>query len=95
MRTKKHKSQIAFFLTLGLVLLILSIDAAARDWYVRPAGGTYGAEDGTSYNDAWDELWRRILGDVLGPSQHHRERIGGEEDTVEQNPQPPVPDGDI
>jgi len=24
------------------------------NWYVRPAGGTYGNEDGTSYADAWD-----------------------------------------
>ena len=24
------------------------------NWYVRPSGGTYGAEDGTSYADAWD-----------------------------------------
>jgi hypothetical protein len=25
-------------------------------WYVRPKGGTYGAENGTSYDDAWDGL---------------------------------------
>ncbi len=50
--------------------------------------------DGTR-NDAWDELWRRILGDVLGPSRHHEERTEREEDTVDQNPQPPPPDGDI
>jgi len=24
------------------------------DWYVRPSGGSYGAEDGTSYATAWD-----------------------------------------
>jgi len=24
------------------------------DWYVRPAGGSYGNEDGTSYEDAWN-----------------------------------------
>ena len=24
------------------------------DWYVRPSGGTYGDEDGTSYANAWD-----------------------------------------
>jgi len=23
------------------------------NWYVRPAGGSYGNEDGTSYADAW------------------------------------------
>ena len=23
-------------------------------WYVRPSGGTYGNEDGTSYDNAWD-----------------------------------------
>lgn len=25
-----------------------------KTWYVRPSGGTYGAEDGTSYDTAWD-----------------------------------------
>ena len=28
----------------------------SADWYVRPAGGSYGNEDGTSYANAWDGL---------------------------------------
>lgn len=35
-----------------------------RAWYVRPSGGDYGNEDGTSYEDAWDGLesidWTKI-----------------------------------
>jgi len=33
----------------GLILKPIS-----KTWYVRPAGGSYGSEDGTSYADAWD-----------------------------------------
>lgn len=50
--------------------------------------------DGTR-NDAWDELWRRILADVLDPSRHQGERTEGEEDTGDQNPQPLGPDSDV
>lgn len=28
----------------------------ASSWYVRPVGGNYGSEDGTSYDNAWDGL---------------------------------------
>ena len=42
------------FLLLGLFLLIPGV--LARDWYVRPAGGSYGSENGTSYANAWDGL---------------------------------------
>jgi len=35
---------------------------APTDWYVRPAGGTYGAENGTSYADAWDGLVNVVWG---------------------------------
>lgn len=68
----------------------------ARGHRNRPASFTAEVTwlDGTR-NDAWDELWRRILGDVLGPSRDPGERVEGEDDTVEQNPQPPVPEGDI
>ena len=31
-------------------------------WYVRPAGGSYGAEDGTSYAAAWDGLLNVVWG---------------------------------
>jgi hypothetical protein len=34
----------------------------AKDWYVRPAGGTYGSENGTSYENAWDGLNNVVWG---------------------------------
>ena len=36
------------------LLLIASVGWGAADWYVRPSGGSYGDEDGTSYTNAWD-----------------------------------------
>ena len=62
MRTRKHKPHIALILTLNLVWLILSADAAASDWFVRPAGGNYGSEDGSSYQNAWDGLTNVLWG---------------------------------
>jgi len=56
MRTRKRKPHIALILTVSLAWLILSANAAASDWFVRPAGGNYGSEDGSSYQDAWDGL---------------------------------------
>lgn len=35
-------------------LLLLSFEAGAATWYVRPASAEYGAEDGTSYATAFD-----------------------------------------
>ena len=64
MITRKHKPHIAHLLTVSLVWLILSANAAASDWFVRPAGGSYGSEDGSSYQNAWDGL-RNV---VWGPS---------------------------
>ncbi|MBA7649543.1 hypothetical protein ES703_57340 [subsurface metagenome] len=63
MRTRKHKPHIAFILTLSLVWLILSADAAVSDWFVRPSGGNYGSEDGSSYQDAWDGLSNVVWGE--------------------------------
>jgi hypothetical protein len=50
------------------------------DWYVRPTGGIYGNEDGTSYDNAWDGLLNVVwsaggiqAGDTLyicGPHVH-------------------------
>ena len=41
-----------------LLIVILSIlfagNVFATTWYVRPSGGSYGNEDGTTYADAWD-----------------------------------------
>jgi parallel beta-helix repeat protein len=39
-----------------LALFLLASVLAAADWYVRPAGGNYGLENGTSYANAWDGL---------------------------------------
>ena len=60
----------AFFLVTLMVLLLLPVVGWATDWYVRPAGGNYGNEDGTSYEDAWDGFanidWSSIQpGDTL------------------------------
>ena len=59
MKTKLH---IVIIVALSLVWLILSADAAASDWFVRPAGGNYGSEDGSSYQDAWDGLLNVVWG---------------------------------
>jgi len=63
MRTRKHIQHKAYILTLGLVWLILSADAAASDWFVRPTGGSYGSEDGTSYENAWNGLLSVVWGE--------------------------------
>ncbi|MEW6265923.1 MAG: right-handed parallel beta-helix repeat-containing protein [Thermodesulfobacteriota bacterium] len=44
-----------FFIVLAL-LIIYPAASWARDWYVRPAGGQYGTQDGTSYDNAWNGL---------------------------------------
>ena len=81
MISRKHNSHIARILTLSLVwLILLSADAAASDWFVRPAGGDYGNEDGSSYENAWDGLnsvvWDTggvVAGDTLYVcGLHHR-----------------------
>jgi hypothetical protein len=41
---------------LFFVLLSLTSVLFAADWYVRPSGGNYGLENGTSYANAWDGL---------------------------------------
>lgn len=38
------------------VLLMIPTNLFAAIWYVRPAGGDYGREDGTNYDNAWDGL---------------------------------------
>jgi len=60
MKTKLH---IVIIITLSLVWLILSADGVtARDWFVRPLGGNYGKEDGSSYQNAWDGLKSVVWG---------------------------------
>ena len=43
---------------IGILIILLCFYnfALAADWYARPFGGDYGAEDGTSYENAWDGL---------------------------------------
>jgi len=64
MITKSHKLQIVHIVISGIVCLVLSADAAARDWFVRPTGGDYGSEDGTSYANAWDGLENVVWGET-------------------------------
>jgi len=52
--------KIAKFCILIPFLLVCSLNAA--DWYVRPEGGSYGAENGTSYANAWDGLKKVVWG---------------------------------
>ncbi|MEA3478610.1 MAG: right-handed parallel beta-helix repeat-containing protein [Bacteroidota bacterium] len=40
--------------TILFFLLACPLPLWATDWFVRPAGGNYGAENGSSYNNAWD-----------------------------------------
>ena len=62
----KTKLYIVIIIALSSVWLILSADGvAARDWFVRPAGGNYGSENGSSYQNAWDGF-ANINWDVLG-----------------------------
>lgn len=46
-----------------LALLVVSGSTSfAADWWVRPAGGDYVDENGTSYENAWDGLTRVVWG---------------------------------
>jgi len=45
-------------------LIILTSQIFAADWYVRPAGGSYGSENGTSYSSAWDGLLNIVWGEA-------------------------------
>lgn len=67
-----HRNSIMkkFLIALILTFLFFPILISATEWYVRPAGGNYSLEDGTSYDNAWNGLpniiWSNILpGDTL------------------------------
>lgn len=46
-----------------VAVIVLSWDfARARDWFVRPAGGSYGRENGRTYTNAWNGLHRIVWG---------------------------------
>lgn len=61
----------------GIVLLILACQTYAADWYWRPlSGGPYGNSDGSSYDDAWNDVrsiqWNKFSpGDVLHVCGRH------------------------
>ncbi len=57
----KYQRLIAISILL-LAWLILSADAAASDWYVRPRTVEYGVEGGLSYETAWDGVNAIIWG---------------------------------
>jgi len=50
------------FVTMVLAYPITNLPLYAATWYVRPAGGDYGTEDGSSYQDAWDGLKSVVWG---------------------------------
>ena len=54
--------EIKFLIFLLFLMPLISPALFARDWYVRPAGGNYGAENGTSYANAWDGLPNVVWG---------------------------------
>lgn len=56
------------------------LEFGGRSWYVRPSGGSYGAENGTSYADAWDGfaniVWASIQpGDTLWVAGSHTQLL--------------------
>jgi hypothetical protein len=52
-----------FFVFLVCVAAIVSgASVHAADWYVRPADGVYGLENGTSYENAWNGLLNVVWG---------------------------------
>ncbi|KYK25768.1 hypothetical protein AYK26_02015 [Euryarchaeota archaeon SM23-78] len=54
---RKINSKIMKKVLFGLMILVFLLPLiSAADWYVRPAGGDYGLENGTSYDNAWDGL---------------------------------------
>jgi len=57
----KLKTFVILSLFLGL-LIGFSVNGFATTWYVRPAGGDYGSENGTSYANAWDGLNNVVWG---------------------------------
>jgi len=67
-----------FFLVTLMMLLLLPAMGWAADWYVRPAGGDYGNEDGTSYENAFDgfsNVSGLSSGDTLWVCGTHRETL--------------------
>ncbi|MFQ5621731.1 MAG: right-handed parallel beta-helix repeat-containing protein, partial [Candidatus Nanoarchaeia archaeon] len=51
------------FIATFAFISFLCTPGLAKDWYVRPAGGNYGSEDGTSYANAWDGLLNVVWGE--------------------------------
>ncbi|MCH5373165.1 MAG: hypothetical protein JJ992_04270, partial [Planctomycetes bacterium] len=55
MRPRPHRGA-GFAVGSALALLVTSTAAQASDWYVRPDGGAYGAENGTDWTNAFDDF---------------------------------------
>ena len=78
-----------------LVCTVYAGSARAADYYVRPAGGNYGLENGSSYENAWDGFadiaWGEGVGsveagDTLFVAGTHRETLMiGESGKVENH----------
>ena len=49
-------------LLFSLLCLIFASTSYATNWFVRPDGGSYGNEDGTDYDNAWDGLHEIVWG---------------------------------
>ena len=45
-----------------IMFIVFASYAYGGDWYVRPARGSYGSENGTSYQNAWDGLLSVVWG---------------------------------
>lgn len=47
---------LSFFIVSSIFFIVKPAEAAGKDWFVRPWGGSYGVADGTNYNTAWNGL---------------------------------------
>lgn len=61
LKTSGDTMRTSLFLFLFL-FCFFALPVLSSDWYVRPEGGSYGAENGTSYADAWDGLLNIVWG---------------------------------
>ena len=53
-----------FKIFLAFLFLFIPATGFAADWYVRPPGGSYGSEDGTDFDNAWDGIMDITWGSV-------------------------------
>ncbi len=66
-------------LLLIVCILMASCSAHAADFFVRPAGGNYGLENGTSFSNAWDGFdsidWKVLKGGETQQRQPSKKSI--------------------